>query len=73
MQRLIPILGYLLMAILRAKATINVELQMKLGNPSGAMTVINNHNRYLIERTVEAIDYSDTLCEPVLGAVGSDT
>jgi endonuclease G len=38
----------------------NVNLQMQLGNPSGATNDPNNHFHYLIQRTVEAIDYSDT-------------
>lgn len=37
---------------------------MQLGNPSGATMDTNNHNHYLIQRTVEALDYSDTLGEP---------
>lgn len=49
----------------RALATIDINLQMQLGNPSGAITDTNNHNHYLILRTVEAIDYSDNLGEPV--------
>jgi endonuclease G len=47
-----------------ASAVIDATLQMQLGNPSGATTDTNNHNHYLIQRTVEAIDYSDTLGEP---------
>jgi endonuclease G len=45
-------------------ATISTSLQMQLGNPSGATADTNNHNHYLIQRTVEAIDYSDSLGEP---------
>jgi len=37
---------------------------MQLGNPSGATIDTNNHDHYLIERTVEAIDYSDNFGEP---------
>jgi endonuclease G len=51
-------------AIPPASAVIDATLQMQLGNPSGATTDTNNHNHYLIQRTVEAIDYSDTLGEP---------
>ena len=40
-------------------------LQMQLGNPSGATADTNNHDHYLIQRTVEAMDYSDNLGEPV--------
>ncbi|HEY1718082.1 MAG TPA: DNA/RNA non-specific endonuclease, partial [Verrucomicrobiae bacterium] len=49
----------------RTSATIDISLQMQLGNPSGAITDTNNHDHYLIQRTVEAIDYSDNLGEPV--------
>jgi len=38
---------------------------MQLGNPSNASVDTNNHAHYLIQRTVEAIDYSDNLGEPV--------
>jgi DNA/RNA endonuclease G (NUC1) len=49
----------------RADATIDAMLQMQLGNPSGAIADTNNHNHYLIQRPVEAIDYSDALGQPV--------
>ena len=48
-----------------AQATIDITLQMQLGNPSGAIADPNNHNHYLVQRTVEALDYSDVLGEPV--------
>ncbi len=62
-------LTFLLAAIIsllahQANATIDASLQMQLGNPSGATTDPNNHQHYLIQRTVEAIDYNDTLGEP---------
>jgi len=38
---------------------------MQLGNPSNATADTNNHAHYLIQRIVEAIDYSDNLGEPV--------
>jgi endonuclease G len=47
--------------LFQAQAYIDVALQMQLGNPSGAISDTNNHNHYLIQRTVEAIDYSDNL------------
>jgi endonuclease G len=47
-----------------ARAVIDATLQLQLGNPSGATTDPKNHNHYLIQRTVEAIDYSDNLGEP---------
>lgn len=54
----------LLCAALNVSAIINSSLQMQLGNPSGATTDPNNHSHYLIQRTVEAIDYNDTTGEP---------
>jgi DNA/RNA endonuclease G (NUC1) len=46
------------------RATISVSLQMQLGNPSNAGTVTNNHDHFLVQRTVEALDFSDNLGEP---------
>ena len=37
---------------------------MQLGNPSGATADTNNHYHYLIQRAVEAIDYSDYYGQP---------
>jgi len=65
MRQLVSILSVLFIAILQANATIDASLQMQLGNPSGAIVDTNNHDHYLIQRTVEAIDYSDNLGEPV--------
>jgi endonuclease G len=65
MRQLFPILICLSLAILRAEAIIDVSLQMQLGNPSGATVNTNNYDHYLIQRAVEAIDYSDNLGEPV--------
>ncbi len=47
-----------------AAGLIDASLQMQLGNPSGATADTNNHNHYLIQRAVEAIDYSDNLGQP---------
>ena len=47
-----------------AGATIGASFQMQLGNPSNAGADTNNHDHYLIQRTVETIDYSDNLGEP---------
>ncbi len=47
-----------------ADAYIDATLQMQLGNPSGATTDSSNHDHYLIQRTVEAMDYSDNYGEP---------
>ena len=80
MRRFWPILIGLFLAIQQADAFIDVSLQMQLGNPSGATVNTNNHDHYLIQRSVEAIDYSDNLGEPVWaswdltsGDVGSAT
>ncbi len=51
----------LLLGVLPAVAIIDLSLQMQLGNPSNASADPANHNHYLIQRTVEAIDYSDSL------------
>jgi DNA/RNA endonuclease G (NUC1) len=48
----------------QARAFIDISLQMQLGNPSSAAANTNNHAHYLIQRTIEAIDYNDTLGEP---------
>ena len=37
---------------------------MQLGNPSGATADTNNHDHFLIQRPVEAMDYSDHLGQP---------
>ena len=50
----------LLLPIFQASAIIDATLQMQLGNPTGATADPSNHVHYLIQRTVEAIDYSDT-------------
>ena len=57
-------LAAVFLGLLKAGATIDVTLQMQLGNPSGATVDTNNHNHFLLTRTVEAIDYSDNLGEP---------
>jgi endonuclease G len=49
---------------MQASATIGIDLQMQLGNPSNAAADPNNHSHDLIQRTVEAIDYDDNLGEP---------
>jgi DNA/RNA endonuclease G (NUC1) len=65
MRRLTSIFICLLLVTLRANAIIDATLQMQLGNPSNATSDSNNHDHYLIQRTVEAIDYSDNLGESV--------
>ena len=54
-------LAALLFVSAEARATIDQSLQMQLGNPSGATVDSSNHNHYLLQRTVDAIDFSDTL------------
>ncbi len=43
-----------------AAAIIDVTLQMQLGNSTGATADPSNHVHYLIQRSVESLDYSDT-------------
>lgn len=64
-SRLFLLLSALLLAAPDTFAAIDVSLQMQLGNPSNATADTNNHDHYLIQRAVEAIDYSDNLGEPV--------
>ncbi len=52
------------LAAWQAQAIIGTAYQMQLGNPSNATADANNHNHYLIQRTVQALDYSDNLREP---------
>src|ERR1039457_907826 len=54
----------LLLAILPAHATIDASLQMQLGDPSNAIANTNNYDHYLVQRTVEPLDYSSSLVEP---------
>ncbi|HTS16877.1 MAG TPA: DNA/RNA non-specific endonuclease [Verrucomicrobiae bacterium] len=54
----------LFLFISRAGAIIGTSSQMQLGNPSGATADSTNHEHYLIQRTVEAMDYNDDLGEP---------
>jgi len=62
--RIVLFLGVCFCA-LPASAFIDINLQMQLGNPSGAIVDTNNHNHYLVQRSVEALDFSDSLGEPV--------
>ena len=63
-RRHLPVFIYsallLLLVVLRADAIIDVTLQMQLGNPSNASADTNNHDHYLIQRTIEALDYNDS-------------
>jgi endonuclease G len=55
----------LMLLTVRVQAKTDPALQMQLGNPSGATADTNNHDHYLIQRSVEALDFSDNLGEPV--------
>jgi uncharacterized repeat protein (TIGR01451 family) len=52
------------LVVLPADAIIDINLQMQLGNPTGAIADTNNHSHYLIQRAVEAIDYNDSQGQP---------
>lgn len=54
----------LFLAVLPAAATISTALQLQLGNPSNATVDSSNHAHYLVQRTVESLDFSDNLGEP---------
>ncbi|MDR3458101.1 MAG: DNA/RNA non-specific endonuclease [Verrucomicrobiae bacterium] len=54
----------LLLSVVFASATIDSTLQMQLGNPSGAIADTSNHVHFLIQRSIETLDYNDTLGEP---------
>ena len=45
--------------VFQARAYIDIALQMQLGNPTGAIVDTNNHDHYLLQRAVEALDYND--------------
>jgi len=64
MRHLLSVIAVALAFVPEADAIIDAALQMQLGNPSNAAADTNNHNHYLIQRTVEAIDYSDNLGQP---------
>ncbi len=61
---LLALAAALLMPTHRVQAVIDVTLELQLGNPSGATADSTNHNHYLIQRTVESLDFSDSLGEP---------
>ena len=57
--------GLLFLAtVIGAFATIGADLQMQLGNPSGATANAANHTHYLIQRAQYSLDYNDTTREP---------
>ena len=53
----------LLFVGMQAVAEIGTALQMQLGNPSNATENASNRSHYLIQRTVQALDYNDELGE----------
>ena len=57
-------LAWLLVLALTCNARIGVEYQMPLGNPSAAESDSSNHEHYLIQRRVFAMDYDDRNGEP---------
>lgn len=65
-RNLFAILGAALLLSLgrQANATIDVTLQMQLGNATNAIVDPNNHSHYLIQRAQYALDYSDTIGGP---------
>ncbi|WP_338286779.1 DNA/RNA non-specific endonuclease [Luteolibacter sp. LG18] len=64
LTRSLGLLATIVLAPAGAQATISTALQMQLGNPTGATVDPNNHSNYLLQRTVDAVDYSDTYGEP---------
>ncbi|MGZ4963710.1 MAG: immunoglobulin domain-containing protein, partial [Limisphaerales bacterium] len=64
MKTFLSVLCCLVVVTFSARAIIATNSQLLLGNPSGAITDSANHNHYLIQRTVEALDYSDKLGQP---------
>src|SRR5437879_4030842 len=66
-RKLFPILAgasALFFFVRRVDAIIDASLQMQLGNPSSATIDTNNHDHFLVQRTVEALDFSDNFGEP---------
>ncbi len=57
--RWLAVTALLFCFVCRASAIIDAALQMQLGNPSGATADTNNHNHFLIQRTVQALDYNN--------------
>jgi DNA/RNA endonuclease G (NUC1) len=61
---LVLISAFLFLTLSPAHALIGTQYQMQLGNPSGATADTNNHDHFLIQRTIEAMDYNDNRGEP---------
>ena len=64
MSKVAIICAVLFLAAFKAEAIIDTSLQMQLGNPSGATADTNNHSHFLIQRTIEALDYNDSRGQP---------
>lgn len=59
------LIGLVLMfSLQQGKAIIDINLQMQLGNPTGAAADPTNHLHYLIQHPQYALDYSDTNRQP---------
>ena len=54
----------ILLGAVQARATIGIAYQMLLGNPSNATADTNDHNHYLIQRDIEALDYNEIHRQP---------
>lgn len=64
MKTFLSVLCCFIVATFSGRAIIATNAQLQLGNPSGAIIDPTNHNHYLIQRTVEAIDYCDNHGQP---------
>src|SRR3954471_5856413 len=62
--RTLPPTVLLLLFALHSRGTTNLADQMQLGNPSGAIADTNNHNHFLYQLPVEAVDYNDNMGQP---------
>src|SRR5947207_10844110 len=61
---LLPLALLFLFLALTSQATTNTVDQMQLGNPSGAIADTNNHDHFLYQLPVEAVDYNDNMGQP---------
>jgi endonuclease G len=58
------LLAWLWLAAGPAHASLGPGFQMLLGNPTSATADTNNHDHYLIQRDIEALDYNDHRRQP---------
>lgn len=56
--------SFVLLGVLPAQALVGTAYQMQLGNPGNATADTNNHDHYLIQRPVQALDYNDARGQP---------